>query len=102
ACTLLPLLLLRGVPARRLAAHTQAHVPWAVSRLQWVVILTMTLAGMGFGAVTTFIPTFVRNAGFGRVGFFYGTYSLTAILTRVVGGGLSDSLGRRAVILPAL
>jgi MFS family permease len=102
ACTMLPLLLIRGVPARRMPPRTQAHVPWAVSRLQWVVILTMTLAGMGFGAVVTFVPTFVRDAGLGRVGFFYGTYSVTAILTRVVGGGLSDSHGRRAVILPAL
>jgi len=101
-CTTLPLLLLRGVPARRVAAVGAPHLPWSVSSLQWVVICTMTLAGMGFGAVTTFIPTFVRNAGLGRVAFFYGAYSAAAILTRMFGGGLSDSLGRRAVILPAL
>src|ERR1700687_2969063 len=101
-CTTLPLLLLRSVPARRGAAARLVPRPWRVSPRQWVVLPTMTLAGMGFGAVTTFIPTFVRNAGLGRVAFFYGAYSAAAILTRMFGGGLSDSLGRRAVILPTL
>jgi MFS family permease len=73
-----------------------------VSRLQWIVIVTMTLAGMGFGAVMTFVPTYVSSHGLGRVALFYVPYSVAAISTRVFGGGLSDSLGRRATILPAL
>jgi MFS family permease len=44
----------------------------------------------------------VRSHELGRVAFFYGPYSATAILTRLAGGGLSDSLGRRTTILPAL
>jgi len=101
-CTVVPLMLLPGVPARRHTRHTLAPAPWRVSRLQWVVIGTMSLAGMGFGAVMTFVPTYVRAAGLGRVAFFYGAYSVTAVLTRFFGGGLSDSLGRRAVIVPTL
>jgi MFS family permease len=50
----------------------------------------------------TFVPTYVRTHGLGRVAFFYGAYSATAILTRLAGGGLSDSLGRRATVMPAL
>ena len=102
ACSVLPLLLMPGVPARSPSHMHAARVPWRVSRLQWVVIVTMTFAGMGFGAVTTFIPTFVRDSGLGRVAFFYGSYSAMAILTRLFGGRLSDSFGRRAVIMPAL
>jgi len=76
--------------------------PWRVGRLQWVLAATMTLVGMGFGAVITFIPTFVRTEAFGRVSFFFLSYTAAAILTRLGGAGLSDRLGRRAVILPTL
>lgn len=102
ACTIVPLLFLHGVPRHRGAAAATQPARWRVSRLQWVLIATMTFSGMGFGAVMTFIPTFVRGTGLGRVAFFYGSYTATAILTRLVGGGLSDSLGRRAVVLPTL
>lgn len=37
-----------------------------------------------------------------RVGLFFAAYTVTAILTRFFGGGLSDSLRRRAVIVPTL
>jgi MFS family permease len=62
----------------------------------------MTFCGLGFGAVVTFMPTYVREADLGRVGFFYFSYTLTAILTRIVGAGISDAFGRRRVIVPTL
>src|SRR5262249_43646848 len=70
--------------------------------IHWVVAGTMPLAGMGFGTVMTFMPTYVTSEGFGRVAFFFAAYTATAILTRLVGAGLSDTLGRRRVILPTL
>lgn len=76
--------------------------PWRVERLEWVVAATMVLSGMGFGTVITFIATFIHGEGLGRAGIFFAAYTSTAILTRFVGAGLSDSLGRRAVILPTL
>ena len=100
--TTLLLVLLPGIPPSRMPLVTAATGSWRVGRLQWVLIGTMTLAGMGFGTVMTFIPTFVRGSGLGRVAFFYGSYTLTAIATRLFGGGLSDSVGRRAVVLPTL
>jgi MFS family permease len=101
-CSAVPLLLLPGVPAHRPHRVSGPPEPWRMGRTQWVVMGTMTFAGMGFGAVMTFIPTFVHAAGLGRVAFFYGAYTTTAILTRLVGSGLSDSLGRRRIVLPAL
>jgi len=76
--------------------------PWRVDRLQWVLGGTMVCCGLAFGAVLTFIPTFVHATGLGRVGVFFGSYTAAAVLTRVVGGGLSDAVGRRAVVLPTL
>jgi MFS family permease len=102
ACTLVPIPLLRGVPARPPAALSSLRERVRLSPTHGVIFLTMALTGMGFGAVNTFVPTFVRGHNLGRVGFFYGSYSLTAVLTRVIGGGLSDSLGRRTIVLPAL
>ncbi|HUI27263.1 MAG TPA: MFS transporter [Candidatus Kryptonia bacterium] len=103
-CSAISVVLASRLPASRIArpSHPSEHAPWRVSRLQWVLIATMTLSGMGFGTVMTFIPTYVTGEGLGRVGFFFASYTSAAILTRVVGAGLSDSLGRRAVILPML
>lgn len=103
ACTLVTLVLafpLPGHPGRHVASAIAPAVP--MNKLFWVVGCTTLLAAMGFGTVITFIPTFVRSEGLGRVGFFFGAYTATAILTRLVGAGLSDSLGRRRVILPTL
>jgi len=101
-CALVAPLLLAGVRTGGARHASGAPEPWGVSRPQWIVLATMTLAGMGFGAVMTFIPTYVRSHDLGRVAFFYVAYGTTAIGTRLVGAGISDSLGRRATIVPAL
>ena len=101
-CSMAAVPMLRGVRTRGAHHVETTPVPWGVSRLQWTVIVTMTLAGMGFGAVMTFVPTYVHAHELGRVALFYTPYAVAAILTRVVGGGISDSLGRRATVLPAL
>ncbi len=87
-------------PGRRIAGASEP--PLRIDGLLWVVGVTTLLAAMGFGTVITFIPTFVHSEGLGRVGFFFGAYTTTAILSRLVGAGLSDSIGRRRVILPTL
>jgi len=89
------------LPGRPITAAVAADATAPrTDRLQWVIAATMLLAGMGFGTVMTFIPTYVRGEALGRVTFFFAAYTGAAILTRVVGAGLSDSLGRRRVILP--
>lgn len=102
-CTAVSLVFSFRLPAeRRRSVHDPLPVPWRLDRPQWLLAAVMVLCGLGFGAVITFIPTFVKSAGLGRVGFFYFSYTLTAISTRLVGGGISDTFGRRAVILPTL
>jgi MFS family permease len=103
ACSLMTIVLTASVPQTRprLVAPI-GHGPWHFGRLQWVLIGAMVLSGIGFGTVVTFVPTFVTSEHLGRVAFFFGSYSAAAILTRLVGAGVSDRIGRRAVLLPTL
>lgn len=102
-CTGVSFLLAVGLPAdSRPGQSGLPAVPWRLDRAQWLLGSIMMFCGLGFGAVVTFVPTYVQSAHLGRVGVFYLSYTLTAILTRVVGAGLSDSFGRRAVIVPTL
>jgi MFS family permease len=68
----------------------------------WLSAATMTACGMGFGTVITFVPTFVQVAGIGRVAPFFLSYSLAAIAVRFAFGGISDRVGRRPVLFPAM
>jgi MFS family permease len=68
----------------------------------WLTSMTMTACGMGFGTVLTFVPTFVHVVGIERVAPFFLSYSLAAIAVRIVLGGLSDRVGRRPVLFPAM
>jgi MFS family permease len=65
-------------------------------------LVTVVCCGVVFGGVITYVPTFVHDARLGPVATFFGAYTAAAVLTRVTAGGLSDSLGRRTVIVPAL
>ncbi|MCC6848114.1 MAG: MFS transporter [Deltaproteobacteria bacterium] len=86
-------------PARRVPAGAGALRREPVL---WLTAATMTACGMGFGTVLTFVPTFVHVVGLERVAPFFLSYSLAAIAVRVVLGGLSDRVGRRPVLLPAM
>jgi len=101
--TFVALLLAIGLPPGVVAPSAGPQpAAWHFDRLQWVVAVTMVLSGMGFGAMMTFAPTFIHGEELGRVGVFFAAYTTTAILTRFMGAGLSDSFGRRAIIVPTL
>jgi predicted MFS family arabinose efflux permease len=68
----------------------------------WLAAATMVACGMGFGTVLTFVPTFVHVVGIARVAPFFLSYSLAAITVRLILGGLSDRIGRRRVLFPAM
>jgi len=97
-------LLALGLPAGAVPHHERelARGQGGFAPVQLVIAATTFLTGMGFGTVMTFIPTFMLSEGLGRVGFFFAAYTTMAIAVRVVGAGLSDRFGRRAVILPTL
>jgi MFS family permease len=83
------------------------RLPGRVLRLRATPELTAAIAtvgccGVAFGGVITYVPTFVHDEHLGPVATFFLSYTAAAVLTRVTAGGLGDSLGRRAVILPAL
>ena len=65
-------------------------------------ILLALVFGLVSGAVFVFLPTYARQVGIERIGSFYIAYSAGAVGIRLTCGRLSDRLGRRRVILPAL
>ena len=69
-------------------------------------VLTASLAmlcyGFGFGSVLTFVPVLIERLEIGRVGIFFTVWSLSAVTVRVLLGGASDRIGRRAVLVPAM
>jgi MFS family permease len=78
-----------GAPLRRSANLSSA-------------IGTVACCGITFGAVLTYMPTFVQDSHLGPVATFFLAYTAAAVLTRLTAGGLGDSFGRRTVIVPAL
>ena len=103
ALSLLAIVCVAGVPPGNVRRHRgEVGTPLRFERLQWILAFTMVCCGLAFGAVVTFIPTFVLTGGLGRVGTFFAVYTGAAVLTRLIGGGLSDAFGRRAVIVPTL
>ncbi|RJR34328.1 MAG: MFS transporter [Desulfobacteraceae bacterium] len=55
-----------------------------------------------YGAVLTFLPLFAPQRGLPDFGIFFIVYSFSTILSRVLGGRLSDRIGRRKVIIPCM
>jgi MFS family permease len=68
----------------------------------WLGAATMVACGMGFGAVLTFVPTFVHAIGLERVAPFFVSYTVAAVGVRILLGGLSDRVGRHRVLLPSI
>ncbi len=58
--------------------------------------------GLGSGTIFTFLPTFGVLLGVSNLALFYTAYAGAAMFVRALGGGLSDTLGRRAVIVPSM
>ena len=68
----------------------------------WLGAATMVACGMGFGAVLTFVPTFVKAIALDHVAPFFVSYTAAAVGVRFALGGLSDRVGRRRVLLPSI
>lgn len=66
------------------------------------VLAATVLAGVGFGAIWTFLADYGPSAGVAEVTPFFVAYVASAISVRLFLGTLSDRIGRRAAATPAL
>ena len=94
-----------AVQVPRSASST--HLPIGPSMLVPLVrilppILLALVFGLVLGTVFVFLPTYAKQVGIERIAVFYIAYSAGAVGIRLTCGKLSDRLGRRRVILPAL
>ena len=111
AAAVLPLLAGAISVRLRLPAETRRR-PAAAGGLEAVLqgillapMLPVTLGaafGLGQGVMFTFFPTYALDLGVRWVGLFAVSYSVAALGVRATVGGLADSVGRRAVIIPAM
>lgn len=100
-----------GVLVWQLAERPRTEVPptgvWEIARAGLGDLLRRHMAvtiffGLGTGTVFTFLPTFADDLGVTTLALFYTAYALAAMAVRVAGGGLIDTRGRRAVIVPSM
>lgn len=90
-----------GLPRARGMRASSSAGGGATAELSFT-LLTVGFCGLSFGAVITYVPTFVHDELSGPVSTFFLSYTAAAVLTRLTGGGLSDGVGRRTIIVPAL
>jgi len=64
--------------------------------------VAMMCYGFGFGATTTFVPVLMERFELGRVATFFLAWSVSAVSVRLALGSVSDRLGRRTVLVPAM
>jgi MFS family permease len=96
------LLLTLGLPSSRVRPAALVPAP-GFARALAGTIGVVALAGIAFGSVITFMPTFVHHdAQLGSVSIFFLTYTAAAIGTRFGASGLGDTFGYGRVIVPAL
>ena len=67
-----------------------------------LISLSTLINAMGFSAALVFVPTFAKSLGLANVSVFFICYSIAAVSVRIFAGDLSDSLGRKKVIIPAM
>ena len=76
--------------------------PRDANRAVATATFAMLCYGVGFGATQTFVPLLMAHFEIGRVGPFFTAWSLAAVGVRAGLGRVSDRVGRRAVLVPAM
>jgi MFS family permease len=101
-CILILSLFLQESPSPPAQVPRQAFLTVLSDRNILVPSLAFITCSFSLGRVTAFLPLYIQPWGSHQVGLFFFIYSLTLVSIRLLGGGLSDSLGRKAVIVPSL
>ena len=101
ATMLLPLATVVVVaPLRRIEPETHTRPALAdVIRAVWVPGLALALSGVGFAAITTFVPLLFVERGWGHAWLAFTTFSVAFMVTRVALGHLPDRVGGAKVAL---
>ena len=86
-------------PART-TSRTQTSLLQMFSRTAIAPASIMLCFTLIYGTVLTFIPLVTIDRGLGDSGTFFAVFAVALIFLRISGGGLSDRLGRFAVIGP--
>lgn len=68
----------------------------------WAILVAGGLAGVGFGAIWTFLADYLPQIGIDHTTWFFVPYVAAAISTRLFLGDLSDRIGRRQAAAPTL
>jgi len=64
--------------------------------------VVMVLVTFSFGTALTLAPDFSEYVGIDNKGLFFSYFTFTSLISRVVGGRLSDEFGRRAILMTAM
>jgi len=64
--------------------------------------VVMMLVTFSFGTALTLAPDFSEYVGIDNKGLFFSYFTFTSLISRVVGGRLSDEFGRRNVLIVAM
>lgn len=64
--------------------------------------VVMMLVTFSFGAALTLAPDLSVSLGIANKGLFFSYFTMTSLVSRVVGGRLSDEFGRRKVLIAAM
>ena len=62
--------------------------------------LLIIVMATGFGATITFLPLLTVRRSVSGIGYFFTAYAISNLLGQPLAGRMSDTLGRRRVILP--
>jgi MFS family permease len=89
-------------PQRPAAAEGLSGLVWGILTAPRLPLALGAAFGLGQGVMFTFFPTYAVDLGVRWVGLFAVAYSAAALLMRTTAGGLADTVGRRAVIIPAM
>jgi len=93
---------MRGIRPPMVSGHRTHLLRLGARELLRMHMAVAWFFGLGTGVIFTFLPTFGELLGVRGVGLFYTAYASAAILVRVAGGELIDTMGRRPVIIPSM
>lgn len=83
--------------------HHPTHEP-RVTRGSWMALIGMLVLTMGTSTITPLLPVYRShfNLSTATVTLLFVTYTVTVVPTMLVAGNLSDRLGRKRLMLPAM